>query len=176
MLVAEDELVAIAVVLTVSVVKSAVVVDTSLAAVLVGTAAVEVVLSPVLATDAPIAERPVAPAEHAVRAGTEFLPKKTLNPTQFEYSVAQKAWLASGLTVHALYASVQRVAHSSRFCRCEKAGPIRTAVVARKMTFIMTPNEIVVSEANMEYEKRLSVAKWLPVYCRENNGDTYILL
>jgi hypothetical protein len=174
--VAEDEIVAIAVVSTVSAVTAAVAVDTSSAAVLVEAAAAEVVLSPVLAIDAPIAERPVAPAEHAVRAGTEFLPKKTLNPTQFENSVAQKAWLASGLAVHALYASVQRVAHSSRLWRREKAGPIKTAVLARTVSFILTPNRIVVSETNVECEKRFSVAKYLSVYCRENNGDTYILL
>jgi hypothetical protein len=174
--VAEDELVAIAVVSAASAVAAAVAIDSSSFAVLVGTTTVDAVLRPVLATDAPIAETPVAPAEHAVGAGTEFLPKKTLNPRQFEYSVAQKAWLASGLTRHALYASVQPVAHSSRLCRREKAGPIRTVVVTSKVSFILTPNKVVVSEANVGYEKRSCVARYLSVYCREkNNGDTYIL-
>ena len=47
-----------------------------------------------LIADAPFA--PVAPAEHAVGSGTEACPRKGLKPKQFAYSVAQKAWLASG--------------------------------------------------------------------------------
>jgi hypothetical protein len=50
--------------------------------------------------DAPVA--PVAPAEHAVGSGTDACPRKGLKPRQFAYSVAQKAWLASGSSVHAL--------------------------------------------------------------------------
>lgn len=53
-----------------------------------------------LIADAPVA--PVAPAEHAVGSGTDACPRKGLKPRQFAYSVAQKAWLASGSCVHAL--------------------------------------------------------------------------